>query len=327
MLSALCREESSLNQLIQGCRRAQTANRECYPEILFDFYDGTSFRCKHGQEIRFWNEEPALIVFLTMSTDWFEIIREKRKTRTIWPLVFTILNLGHTYRSRASNALATSFIPGSHDGKHFDNFLVEIIKDLSILEKTGVQLQCADGKQRNLKAYVLFGTTDWPAASKIDGFTSHNAKRSCRYCHKQARKVAEAPKLSLLPEQSTFNCKLATINVGKALEWLTNECPEPRTNNQTRAIWKKYDVLRRTSHRGSALNQKHIMKTTGIKRRPFAGTLPLDFVQSLPYDPMHTLLLGWVKLVANLILGLHPKDSKLPRPFILLNETKEQLRY
>lgn len=138
MLCALCRESDSLEQLLDGCRRAQRAVKERNPFILFDYYDGSLFRRKHARRMRDWNEESDIIVFLTMSTDGFEIFRERRKPRTTWPLLFLGLNLAHCYRSRATNALVSAFIPGAHSPDHFDSLILEIIADLRCLERQGI---------------------------------------------------------------------------------------------------------------------------------------------------------------------------------------------
>ena len=64
------------------------------------------------------------------------------------------------------------------------------------------------------------------------------------------------------------------------------------------------------------------MRETGIKRRPVTGKLSLDFVQSIPYDLMHSLLLGWVKIVTTLVLGRHPKQADVNCPFLLDESTQ-----
>ena len=67
------------------------------------------------------------------------------------------------------------------------------------------------------------------------------------------------------------------------------------------------------------------MRETGIKRRPVTGKFSLDFVQSIPYDPMHSLLLGWVKLVTTLVLGQHPKQADVNCPFFSTKVRKFEL--
>lgn len=57
----------------------------------------------------------------------------------------------------------------------FDTFLDPIVEDLKNMER-GMDVRCHDGLVRRLRAFVLFVTADWPAASKLMGFASHNAK-------------------------------------------------------------------------------------------------------------------------------------------------------
>ena len=175
-----------------------------------------------------------------LHTDGFEIFRERRKPRTTWPFFFIICNLAHRYRSRAANALVSAFIPGAHSSQHFDSFIVEIIADLCILERQGVQIICAGGKHRRMRAFVVVGTTDWPAAAKTFGFASHIGTCTGRYCKKKARRGARGRHIFMLPEGGDSDRQGALHDAATAVKRLYKECPSSRTNLETRAVWEEY---------------------------------------------------------------------------------------
>ena len=68
-----------------------------------------------------------------------------------------------------------------------------------------------------------------------------------------------------------------------------------------------------------------IMKPTGIKRRPILSRLSLKFPDAFPYDSMHLLLQGWVKLLIMLLCGIHPKTVALNSPFVLGSDSLSRM--
>lgn len=75
MLSALCAEKKSFQQILEGCSRAQRSALDASSSTMYDYYDGTLFQRKFGKLMKEWNEERELFVFLTMSSDEFEIFK------------------------------------------------------------------------------------------------------------------------------------------------------------------------------------------------------------------------------------------------------------
>ena len=310
MLGALCREKESFQQIYEGCQRSKRAMSDDLLQTLFDFYDGALFRRKYGEQLRKWDEDTELYVFLTFSSDGFEEFRTRTGNRTSWPVVFIILTLEPKHRSRATNALISAFIPGSHESSEFDSFLNPIVLDLVSLQK-GIQVMCADGKMRLLKAFVFLGTFDYPGGSKPLGFMGHMALHLCRMCHKKKKHIDEINGRSVLPSSSKqIRSAAASGNREESyLKWIDGECPERRSDFETRQVWKQLDKLERSSARGSKAKLKRLQKETGILRNPVLGRLTMDFVHSIPYDPMHLLFLGWVKLLISLLCGFHPKTT------------------
>lgn len=184
---------------------------------------------------------------------------------------------------------------------------------------------------RLLKAFVFLGTFDYPGGSKALGFMGHMAIHLCRMCHKTQKHVDEINGRSVLPSSSQqIRSTAANANrIERYWDWIDGECPERRSDFETRQVWKQLEKLKRSSARGSKAKLKRLPKETGILRKPVLGILSIDFVHSIPYDPMHLLFLGWVKLLISLLCGFHPKtSSETPHviPCAHLDALNESLR-
>lgn len=136
------------------------------------------------------------------------------------------------------------------------------------------------------------------------GFLGHTAKKGCRRCHKEGIKVCVGGGIVYLPHEDSENCS-------DAATFIELECTKRRYDSETRDAWSKIRNLKSRNFRGQKKAVSELIKTTGIKRKPLLSKLSLDFVESLPYDPMHLCLLGWVKLVAALSTGFHSKVAQL----------------
>lgn len=312
-LQALCSEKDSFEQIMMGCRRARRSMLEGSPTTLFDYYDGTFFRRMHGKRMEQWDERREIFVFLTMSSDGFDLFKERGKKRSAWPVIFMLLNLDVEERFHALNSLVAAFIPGQHDSDQFDTFIAPIVDDLATLEM-GINCKCADGISRRLVVHVLFFTADWPAASKIFGFVGHTGKKGCRRCHKEGRKLCGGGGVVYLPHKESLSC----IDDSTFFEL---EGPGRRSNTETRGVWKEIRALQSRKFQGQKKAMRKLIQETGIKRKPKLCDLSLDFVQSLPYDPMHLCLLGWVKLIAQLSTGYHPKCALLQPSYAVSSES------
>ena len=207
---------------------------------------------------------------------------EESKSLHAWPVAFIVLNYECEIRAKSKNCLLASFVPGDHDSSHFDSFLQPTIDELMVLQR-GVPTACADGHTRNMKAHVVFLTGDMPAMSKILGFAGHNATSPCRFCHFKAVRVEALRSICCVPE--------------------VEEAPL-RTSEETKRLWSEADALLCS---GTAAQRGRFMKASGIKRKPALSSLQMNFTHGAPHDPMHLLLLGWVKHVATLFVG---KDDR-----------------
>ena len=73
-----------------------------------------------------------------------------------------------------------------------------------------------------------------------------------------------------------------------------------RTSRETKRLWSEADALLRN---GTAAQHGRLMKESGIKRKPILSSLQMNFTHGVPHDPMHLLLLGWVKHAVVLLVG------------------------
>ena len=129
-----------------------------------------------------------------------------------------------------------------------------------------------------MNAHVVFLAGDTPAISKALEFAGHNAASPCRFCHFKAVRVQASRSLCCVPE--------------------VDEAPM-RTSAETRRLWSEADAL---LCNGTAAQRDRFMKESGIKRKPVLSSLQMNFAHGIPHDPMHLLLLGWVKHVAVLLV-------------------------
>ena len=281
-VKALARKAESFDQLKRGQERAVASTHDARVEVYTDYYHGSLFRATQSASLKQLDALGELVVYLRMTTDGFKLFENRRKQRSAWPVSFTILNYDHRARFRSKNCLITSFIPGHHDSDYFDTFLRPAIADILELER-GVITTCADGQVRRVRGCVLFFTGDYPAVSKALGYAGHNATRPCRFCHMLATYDPHARCMCSVPP---------------------SEPPVLRTSEETVRLWREAQTLRVGPN---AAKHKRFVKLHGVRRRPMLSEIHMDFTDGCPHDPMHLLLLGWVKHITSLLVG---EDSR-----------------
>ena len=235
-LSALCMEPDSFHELLEGFKRACSSVSKSSSDIISDFTDGTSFRDSFTDLLQTADQENELIVFLSLSTDGFEVFSGSEGEHSCWPVIFNILNLGAEHRYRASNSVLSAFVPGTHDSLYFDTFLFPLVEDILTLQN-GIRVPCVDAKIRRLQAFLFAVTADWPASSKVSGFCGHGCTHPCRCCHKSSRNRA------LVPTGNSAMRKRAASGEEGFLGWIERECPDVRTKPQMEHVWDQLDAL------------------------------------------------------------------------------------
>lgn len=149
--------KNSFAHLYDGFIRQSGAMIENDPTFLFDY--GNLFRYKSSDGITEWKEDKQLFVFLTFTTDGFEIFKSGSMQRSCWPTMFNVLNLDFSYRCRVCKDLKSSLIPVNHSSEYFETFLKPTIDIVTELEKL-IEKTFWDGNNRKVFRSILFITAD-----------------------------------------------------------------------------------------------------------------------------------------------------------------------
>ena len=315
MIESLCKEKNSFQMLLEGCRQIRNSLDDSNGDRYYDYYDGNLFHRKYAILMRNYKEDEEIIVFLKCSSDGFKELDGRDGERNAWPLIFIILNYPPNLRFQAAEALLTSFIPGCHDCELFDLFLKPIIDDLKSLE-SGIEVECVHGKTRLLRVFVLFISADWPAMSKLTGYSYHSSTHPCRMCMKKSTYNSNIKSSNVIPiGKKTDRLKVLRGDQFALRKWLSDECPFPRTDRGTRKAWKDLDFAKRSKYTKKFIS--NLVRQTGIRRTPIFLVLNIVFGFGLPYDFMHQVLLGYVKLVISLLTGFHTKCSDMMCTYVL----------
>lgn len=80
-------------KLLGGCRRDHKSVTSVQGEVLSDYFDGELFRRLNSETMNKWVESEDIIVFLTMSSDGFEVFRDRKGAKDSWPVAFLSLTL------------------------------------------------------------------------------------------------------------------------------------------------------------------------------------------------------------------------------------------
>ena len=315
MLIALCHEKHTFEAILNGCIKARDAIIMQQDDTMRDYYDASLFKRMHGEKMKVFNEKREIIVFLKFSSDGFKVCETSDGEKNIWPLVFIIMNYPPRQRSQAIEALLPSFIPGTHDSEMFDLFLLPIMKDIEKLQE-GMAVTCHDGKIRKLRAYILFISADWPAMSKLTGYSYHSAYHPCRMCMKKGTFNSGIRSMTFIPCGTRNDRDRVVAGDRHYIErWKRQECPRPRTDRGTRSVWAKLERLQQNGANKSAIER--VVRDEGIRVRPVMSSLYLDFVFGVPYDFMHQILIGMVEQTLRLLTGTHLKCRSLNCSYVL----------
>lgn len=107
---------------------------------------------------------------------------------------------------------------------------------------------------------------------------------------------------------------------GESGSWIATELRYPRSSSQTADIWKEIEQLSRDPSKDTV--RKKRIQETGIARSPVLSQLAMDFVHSVPYDPIHLCLSGWGKLLMSLFWGHDHRNQCFNSPYVLKSDKK-----
>ena len=172
---------------------------------------------------------------------------------------------------------------------------------------------------QTLRTFVIIISADWPAMSKITGYSYHSAFHPCRMCLKSSTYSNVLKSSSVLPIGTKKDMLLVISGNMYAIEkWLEQECPFRRSDQSTRRFWKQLEnayIKKLPKKEISNLVRNH-----GIRSEPIFSLLKIDFVLGLPYDYMHQILLGVVKHLLSLCSGMHHKCATINCSYTLREE-------
>ena len=226
------------------------------------------------------------------------------------------MNYESYFRYNSENFLPVGLCPGPKQPKDLDSFLIPFLEELEIL-RVGVPAYDAHTKSFFLlKAHLVLLTGDTPGISKLLHMSGHVAKRPCRAC-----------KIEGTPYKTPYVIKRGRRK-GQSGESTNHYYPLfPPTNT---------DAARRQQHPSLQSYQAKIMslprRTTeeyirdgevssnfpdraiesGIKGiSPFACLETIAVPESAPFDLMHLVYLGLVRVLCALISGSFFKSQDL----------------
>ncbi len=158
--------------------------RKKVPGTYRDVYDGRVWKTFQN-----YNEKPFLsqpgCFGLILNLDWWQPF--KYSSYSVGCLYAAILNLPREIRYQKENIVLIGILPGPHEprGDELNHFLRPLVDELLLLWDEGVQCELPSGIHQTCFAAVLCCASDVPAARKLSGFLSHNARLGCSKCLKE----------------------------------------------------------------------------------------------------------------------------------------------
>lgn len=153
---------------------------------LFDIMDGEvwkSFRIDPNDDMPFVDASESNLV-LAMNVDWYQPY--SNSVYSVGAIYLTILNLERKLRNLRSNVIFVGLMPGPSESRlqQTNNYMKPLVDELKTLMNVGVNMQTTNGDVL-VRAAVILGSLDLPAAAKVFGFTAHNSFFGCRKCDKK----------------------------------------------------------------------------------------------------------------------------------------------
>ncbi|KAJ2913165.1 hypothetical protein MD484_g7253, partial [Candolleomyces efflorescens] len=284
-------------ELIQYSELKYISFRTTGPQVIKDVFDGELYRKllkkrvivdRHKQGHKFFSDDRDIA--LGICQDGFLIFQRNRKGPSATPILIQNYNLPPTVCTHAENLICVGVIPGPHQPKDTESFLLPLEEELAKLA-VGVPTYDAESKSIfDMHAYQLFGLGDILAIEKTLRIKGHNSMCACRSCNlKGVRNLAENGKIYYIPLKLPHN----RDNNGRDPRNLPK-----RTHSQFIETLSTMDSLPTKSAREKKA------KATGIKDWPiFRRVNSLDYAKSFPWDWMHLLLENVIPNLLDLWMG------------------------
>ena len=165
------------------------------------------------------------------SMDSYLLYKRRRNGPSALPILIQLYNLPPESRTRLENLFCVGIIPGPHQPKHLDTFLIPLEAECTKLAK-GVRIfDCTELTMFDLHAYNMFPIGDILEMEKLKRLKGHNSFVPCRSCkiqavcdHRATKKTYYAPLKSKttdynprnLPMRKHDDWKVAVTKLEKA---------------------------------------------------------------------------------------------------------------
>ena len=106
---------------------------------------------------------PIVKIAVSMSIDGFNPYQGSK--RSVWPVLFAVLNLPESIRMKYQMLILAAVMPGPNKPKKMQPYLHVVVDELLLLYREGIRIKdAADGdKEKVVRVKLLFTVADGPA--------------------------------------------------------------------------------------------------------------------------------------------------------------------
>lgn len=207
-------------------------------------------------------------ITLTLSTDG-AVVHKSPRDKSLWPLQLIVNEIDLKCRFQRQNILCTAFSYGKTPDMSL--LMKWLITELNEINRSGgLEMDIGESEQNERFFIILLGITmDSMAKPYVAKKTQHNSHEGCPYCHHYGT----------IPQGST------------QVKYSFSANKNIRLHEEAKAAMLEADE-----------SGKRVRGYTGISP-VLALDTPFDVVWQFPIDKMHSIDLGVVKKIFNLILG------------------------
>ena len=121
-------------------------------------------------------------IALALSADSYLLFKRRRGGPSATPIILQNFNLPPQIRTRLENLICVGVIPGPHQPKDIESFLVPFDDECALLADGVRTFDACTKSHFDLHAYVIFEDGDIVAIEKLLNIKGHNAIYPCQSC-------------------------------------------------------------------------------------------------------------------------------------------------
>ncbi len=147
----------------------------------YDIHDSPSWKEAYGTNGIFAGDKRGIA--LALCTDGVNPFSHTRVAYSMWPIMFSLLNLPRSIRNLFQNIWLVGIIPGNGTGepKSLSPYLEVVVDEMLMLSSS----KLFDAYQKadfNLKVELFLSILDYPGISKVFGVSGSGAYQGCMWC-------------------------------------------------------------------------------------------------------------------------------------------------